>query len=143
MDLNALYTEIILQHSRSSQNRRHLPCATCHERGHSPSCGDDITIELQLEGGRVVDAAFTGQGCAISQASTSIMIDLIKGKTADEARQLADLFLAMIRQELPCGAELDVLGDAVALQGVAQMPARVKCAVLAWHTLQEAIQKGA
>ncbi|KLU39111.1 MAG: nitrogen fixation protein NifU [Peptococcaceae bacterium 1109] len=143
MDLSTLYTEIILQHSRSSQNRRHLPCATCHERGHNPSCGDDIVLELQLEGGRVVDAAFTGQGCAISQASTSIMIDLIKGKTEEEARELAETFLAMIKHELPQGAELDVLGDAVALQGVAQMPARVKCAVLAWHTLQQAMKTGA
>jgi nitrogen fixation NifU-like protein len=91
----------------------------------------------------VVDAAFTGQGCAISQASTSIMIDLIKGTTEEEARELAETFLAMIKHELPQGAQLDVLGDAVALQGVAQMPARVKCAVLAWHTLQQAMKTGA
>lgn len=143
MDLSALYTEIILHHSRSSQNRRHLSCATCKERGHNPACGDDILLELQLEEGRVVDAAFSGHGCAISQASTSIMIDLIKGKTIQEAQELVQTFLAMIRQELPGDAELRVLGDAVALKGVAQMPPRVKCAVLAWHTLQQAIEAGA
>ena len=143
MDLSTLYTEIILQHSRNSQNRRQLPCATCKERGHNPTCGDDITIELQVEDGRVVDAAFTGQGCAISQASTSMMIDLVRGKTTAEAQQLIDMFLAMIGQELGSDVDLNALGDAIALQGVAQMPARVKCAVLAWHTFQEAIKTGA
>lgn|SRR5690554_487280 len=143
MDLNSLYTEIILEHSRNPQNKRPLPCATCHERGHNPSCGDDITLELQLEEGRVVDAAFTGNGCAISQASTSMMIDLIKGKTTREASKLTETFLAMIKQDLENDVDLKQLGDAVALKGVAQMPARVKCAVLAWHTLQEAIKTGA
>lgn len=140
MDLNSLYTQIILEHSRNTKNKRELPCATCKERGHNPSCGDDITLELQLEDERVVDAAFTGVGCAISQASTSMMIDLIKGKTTNEVAQLTDTFLAMIRQELDNDASLRDLGEAVALKGISQMPARVKCAVLAWHTLQEAIK---
>lgn len=139
MNLNALYTELILEHSRNCENKRSLECATCSKRGYNPSCGDDITIELQVEEGKIIDAAFTGSGCAISQASTSIMIDLVKGRSAEEAQQLTEIFLGMIKREIKEEEQLEILDEAIAFQNISNMPARVKCAVLAWHTLTQAI----
>ena len=141
MDLNAIYTELILEHSRHSCNKGHLDCANCVERGYNPSCGDDITLEFYLSNGIIESAAFTGTGCAISQASTSIMIDLVKGKSVEEAVKLADTFLGMIKSEIHDEEKLEVLEDAVAFKNIANMPARVKCAVLAWRTLMEAVKK--
>lgn len=140
MNLNALYTELILEHSQNSEHKRELKSATCSERGHNPSCGDDITIKLLVEDGKIADAAFTGSGCAISQASTSMMIDLIKGRSAEEAQSLANIFLRMIKREISSEAKLELLDEAIAFQNISNMPARVKCAVLAWHTLTEAIK---
>lgn len=139
MDLNAIYTEIILEHSQNSQNKHRLCCPDCQKRGHNPSCGDDITIELKLDGDKIADAAFTGFGCAISQASTSMMIDLVRGKTATEAQGMADTFISMITRDIAQEEELEILEDAVAFKNISNMPARVKCAVLAWHTLMEAL----
>ena len=141
MNLDALYTDLILEHSRNCENKRRLECATCSKRGHNPSCGDDITIELLLEEGQILDAAFTGNGCAISQASTSMMIDLVKGRSAEEVQKLTDIFLKMIRREIKNEEELEILDEAIAFQNISNMPARVKCAVLAWHTLKEAIKE--
>ena len=98
MDLNQLYTELILEHSQNSENKGHLDHANCTERGRNPSCGDDITLELVCRGDIIEDASFTGSGCAISQASTSIMIDLIKGKSKEEAGELVNTFLSMIKR---------------------------------------------
>ncbi len=141
MDLNAIYTEIILEHSQSSHNKRQLQWPDCQERGYNPSCGDDITLELKLEQNRIAEAAFTGAGCAISQASTSIMIDLINDKPVGEALGLANTFLDMIKKQITEDSELEVLEDAVAFKNISNMPARVRCAVLAWRTLMEAINK--
>ena len=141
MDLNQLYTELILEHSQNSENKGHLDHANCTERGRNPSCGDDITLELVCRGDIIEDASFTGSGCAISQASTSIMIDLIKGKSKEEAGELVNTFLSMIKKELNDYDKLEMLEDAVAFQNIGNMPARVKCATLAWHTLREAITK--
>jgi nitrogen fixation protein NifU and related proteins len=139
MDLNSIYTEIIMEHNSSSHNKRHLEHAHCKEKGHNPSCGDEIELELKLSGDVIEDAAFTGSGCAISQASTSIMIDLIKGRSKAEALDLVRVFLSMIKREITEEAELERLEEAVALKNISNMPARVKCAVLAWHTLKECI----
>lgn len=139
MDLNQIYTQLIMEHNKSGHNKRSLSNPDKVERGHNPSCGDDISLELKLDGDKITDASFTGLGCAISQASTSIMIDLIKGKTVTEALQLVETFLAMIRREIKDQTQLQKLEDAVILQNISNMPARVKCAVLAWHTLKEAI----
>jgi nitrogen fixation NifU-like protein len=109
-------------------------------KGKNPSCGDEITIELQVEGGIVKEAAFTGIGCAISQASTDIMAELIRGKSVEDARRLANKFISMIKGELVDEDELEELDEALALKNVAHMPARVKCAVLAWHTLDDALK---
>ena len=98
-----------------------------------------ILLELRLNGNIIEDASFTGVGCAISQASTSMMIDLIKGITIEEALNLVETFIGMIKKEIIDEEELEKLEDAIVLQNISNMPARVKCAVLAWHTLKEAI----
>ena len=139
--LGDLYTEVIGEHSRSPENKGELAAATVRERGHNPSCGDEITLELQIENGIIKDAAFTGVGCAISQASTDIMIDLMRGKTVEEAQRLAQLFTAMIKREVTDDATLEELDEEIALKNISNMPARVKCAVLAWHTLEDVLKK--
>ncbi|MBF1705351.1 MAG: SUF system NifU family Fe-S cluster assembly protein [Selenomonas sp.] len=139
--LGDLYTEVIGEHSRSPENKGELAAATVRERGHNPSCGDEITLELQIENGIIKDAAFTGVGCAISQASTDIMIDLMRGKTVEEAQRLVQLFTSMIKREVTDDAALEELDEAIALKNISNMPARVKCAVLAWHTLEDVLKK--
>ena len=105
--------------------------------GVNPSCGDDIIINLKVDDNdKIVDGAFEGDGCAISQASADMMMDLIIGKSKDEALHLADIFLRMIKGSIT-DEEKDELEEAGVLQDVSHMPARVKCAVLGWHTIQE------
>ena len=132
--LEDIYTELIAEHSHATENRRQLPNATIKERGHNPSCGDDITLELEISNGIIKDAAFTGVGCAISQASTDMMIELLRGRNVDEAKKLAELFIAMIKGEVTDDDKLSQLDEAAALKNISNMPARVKCATLAWHT---------
>ena len=139
MDLNSIYTELIMEHSASKHNRRSLENPNVCEKGHNPSCGDEISLEVKFAGDIIEDMAFTGQGCAISQASTSIMIDLVKGKSKEEAIELVETFIGMIKREITDDEELEVLEDAFVFKNISNMPARVKCAVIAWHTLKEAI----
>ena len=139
--LEEIYTEVITEHSRCQENKHPLECATCCRKGHNPSCGDEITLELQVEDGTVKDAAFTGAGCAISQASTDIMIDLMRGKTVEEAKGLTEKFMAMIKRDITDDDELEDLEEAIALKNISNMPARVKCAMLAWRTMNEALAK--
>jgi len=141
MDLDSVYTELIMEHNKNSRNKHSLEAADLSEHGHNPSCGDDITLELKFDGDTISDAAFTGSGCAISQASTSIMIDLIKGKSIEEALDLVETFIAMIKKDIEDQQELRKLKDAMALKNISNMPARVKCAVLSWHTLKEALNE--
>lgn len=142
MDLKALYTDMLLQESNNKANRRELENPTFKELGHNPNCGDEITLELEMDGEIIKDASFVGEGCAISRASTSMMIDLIKGKNIFEAKELTEKFIGMIKKEVEVDDELiDALGDAVVLENVSNMPARVKCAVLAWHTLANVVDK--
>lgn len=141
MDLNSIYTELIMEHNASSHNRRHICNADVCEKGHNPSCGDEIELQIKYENEIIDELAFTGQGCAISQASTSMMIDLIKGKNKKEALELIDIFTKMIKREITDDEKLEVLDDAFILKNISNMPARVKCAVLAWHTLKEAMNK--
>ena len=138
--LEDIYTELIAEHSQSKDNRRHLEHATITERGHKPSCGDEITLELEVADGVIKDAAFSGAGCAISRASTDMMIELMRGKTIDEARRLAELFIGMIKGEVTDDTELEELDEAAALKNISTMPDRVKCATLAWHTLDTAVK---
>ncbi|MFW6229523.1 MAG: Fe-S cluster assembly sulfur transfer protein SufU [Halanaerobium sp.] len=141
MDLDSVYTELIMEHNKNSRNKHPLENADLSEHGHNPSCGDDITLELKFDGDIISEAAFTGSGCAISQASTSIMIDLIKGKSIEEALKLVETFIAMIKKDITDQKELRKLKDAMALKNISNMPARVKCAVLSWHTLKEALNE--
>lgn len=141
MDLNEIYTQLIMEHSSSKHNRRSLENPNLCEKGHNPSCGDEITLEIKVNGDIIEDLAFSGQGCAISQASTSMMIDLLKGKNKDEALELVDKFIGMIKREIDDEDLLEDLEDAIVLKNISNMPARVKCAVLAWHTIKEAFNK--
>lgn len=139
MEMDQIYTELILEYNQDKTNKRSIENADISERGHNPSCGDDLTLELKLQGDIIEDAAYTGQGCAISQASAAMMIELIKGKSIAEALHMVDLFLGMIKKEVENEDELEILEDAIALKNISNMPARVKCAVLAWHTLKAAL----
>ena len=129
------YNEVLLDHNLHPQHLHELPCATCSHAGLNPSCGDEITLHLQIRNGVVESGSYTGVGCAISQASADIMLDLIIGRTKEEALHLADLFRRMISGEITDDA-LDELEEAGVLQNISKMPARVKCAVLAWKTLE-------
>lgn len=107
--------------------------------GVNPSCGDDIWLKLKVEDGRITDGAFVGDGCAISQASADMMLDLIIGKSEEEAMKLAEIFLRMIKGEVT-DEEMDQLEEASVLKDISHMPARVKCAVLGWHTMEEMLK---
>lgn len=141
MDLKSIYSQLIMEHNRSGHNKGGLADPDIRERGHNPSCGDDITLELKFKDGIIEDASFTGVGCAISQASTSIMIDLVKGQGIDQALDLVETFIAMIKGEVADEDQLEKLEDALVFENISKMPARVKCAVLAWHALKEAVAK--
>ena len=136
-DLTDVYNELIMEHSMNSYNKKKLEKADYSEIGHNPNCGDEITLELKLNGNIIEDMAFSGHGCAISQASTSIMIDTLKGKTIEEAKEIIKTFIEMIKRETTDEEELKKLEDAIAFRNVANMPARVKCALLAWHTMED------
>lgn len=140
-DLDSIYTDVIMEHSTATYNKHKLQDATNSEHGHNPSCGDDITLEIKKDGDTITDLAFTGHGCAISQASTSIMIDLLKGKTVEQAIKLISIFIRMIKREDVSEEELNELEEAQALKNISNMPARVKCAELAWYTMQKLLEK--
>lgn len=137
---NSFYREIINDHNLRPAHKHALPEANCELRGVNPSCGDDITLQLKVKDGVIVDGAYTGDGCAISQASADIMLDLIIGRSEDEARRLADIFLRMIKGTVT-EDELEALEEAGALIDVSHMPARVKCAVLGWHTMENLLDE--
>lgn len=138
-DLSNIYNELIMEHSMNSYNKKKLENADYQQIGHNPNCGDEITLELKLNGNIIEDMAFSGQGCAISQASTSIMIDTLKGKTIEEAKEIVQTFIGMIKREIEDEETLKKLEDAIAFKNVSNMPARVKCALLAWHTIEKLI----
>ena len=139
-DLNDVYNELIMEHSMNSYNKRKLENADFSCMGHNPNCGDEITLEIKFNGNIIEDMAFSGHGCAISQASTSIMIDTLKGKTIDEAKEIIKTFIEMIKREIKDESELKKLEDAIAFKNVSNMPARVKCALLAWHTIEDMLK---
>ena len=140
MENRTFYNEILTDHNLHPLHKEKLPDANLVLEGVNPSCGDDIILQLKVEDGQVVDGAFEGSGCAISQASADIMLGMIVGKTEEEALKLGKLFLKMIQGEAT-DEEIDELEEASALKDISHMPARVKCAVLGWHTLEEALKK--
>ena len=141
MELKQLYTDLILEYNKDRTNKRKIADPTVHEHGHNPSCGDDIDIEVKIENGVIMDLAYTGSGCAISQASTAMMAELLQGQTVEEALRLCRLFLDMIRGKVTDEAQLEELEAAITLKDISKMPVRVKCATLGWHTLEMALEK--
>ena len=140
-DLTDIYNDLIMEHSMNSYNKKKIENPTFCEMGHNPNCGDEIEIQLKLNGNKIEDMAFTGHGCAISQASTSIMIDTLKGKTIEEAKEIIKTFIDMIKRETKNEEDLKKLEDAIAFKNISNMPARVKCALLAWHTIENILKK--
>lgn len=138
MENRSFYNEILTEHNMRPEFKHDLPDADIVLEGVNPSCGDDIFLKLKLEGDIIADAAFEGDGCAISQASADIMLSMIVGKKKDEALRMGKTFMKMIKGEAS-EEEIDSLEEASALRDIAHMPARVKCAVLGWRTLKEAL----
>jgi nitrogen fixation NifU-like protein len=138
VDSDELYQEIILDHNRSPRNWGSLPDASRSVKGHNPLCGDRLELWVKFDDDRVVDLSFTGEGCAISKASASMMTQAIKGKTRAEAEALFERFHALVTGTGDAEAK-ESLGKLQVFAGVARLPMRVKCASLAWHALHEAL----
>lgn len=134
-DNKNFYNEILIDHNLHPEHKHELSGASHEMRGYNPTCGDDITMKLKVENGIVVEGAFQGHGCAISQASADMMLDLVIGKSKEEALRLADIFVRMIKGTAT-EDEIEELEEAGVLKDISHMPARVKCAVLGWHTLE-------
>lgn len=132
------YNDILIDHNLHPLHKTKLENANFVLEGVNPSCGDDIVLQFYVENGIIKEGAFEGDGCAISQASADIMLDLVIGRTKEEALHLADLFVRMIKKECT-EEEIEELEEAGALQDISHMPARVKCAVLGWHTMEEVL----
>ena len=137
-DLRELYQQVILDHNRNPRNFRELPAATRRVEGYNPLCGDHYTVFVALDGDQIRDVSFTGNGCAISKASASVMTSTVKGKRTAEAQRMFDIFHKLVTGENAGLSEAE-LGRLAAFSGVSEFPARVKCATLAWHTLNSAL----
>lgn len=131
-----IYTAALMEHNAHPDYRYVMDAPTHTREGVNPSCGDALELALRIEDGTIAEAAFTGHGCAVSQASADIMADLIEGEPVETARHRCELFLGMIRGDVLDQAQLAALGEAAELASIARMPARVKCAELAWRTLE-------
>ena len=140
LNLTSLYQQLILEHYRKPRNKGELPEKTVDIHMANPVCGDEIRLQLQIEGDRIVDARHVGQGCSISQAAVSMMTNLLKDIELSEAGDLAEKFTAMMHGDGEVARDRS-LGDLRALQGVSKFPVRIKCALLAFDALQEAIKK--
>ncbi|AHE67821.1 Fe-S cluster assembly sulfur transfer protein SufU [Legionella oakridgensis] len=139
MNLRELYQEIIIDHNRNPRNHHEMANPTCQAKGFNPLCGDKVTIYVQLKDNVIQDISFLGCGCAISQASASLMTDVLRGKSVEEAHELFRRFHHMVTiAEDPAPQSMDKL---TVLAGVRAFPARVKCATLAWHTLESALKQ--
>jgi len=135
--LDDIYKEVILDHYKNPRNKRELPGAELSCTQNNPLCGDEITVFAHVEDGKVLEVTFQGAGCSISQSSASMMTEAVAGRTMDDARDLAARFRGMMAGEVE--PDEDAFGDLVALKGVVKYPIRIKCAVLSWDVLQEAL----
>jgi len=136
MDTKELYREILNEHNINPSHKNSITDATLELNGVNPSCGDNITLFLKTENDKIVDGGFTGSGCAISQASCDMMLDIVIGKQKEEALKYAEIFMNMIKGTAT-EEEIENLDEAAALQDISHMPSRVKCAVLGWRTMKE------
>ena len=136
--LNSLFQELILEHYKRPRNKGVLPDADVSVHMNNPTCGDEVHLQLRLKDGVIEEARFVGEGCSISQASISMMTQLVKGRTAAEALALADRFTAMMRGDAEAARDRS-MGDLRSLAGVAKFPVRVKCALLGWNALEESL----
>jgi nitrogen fixation NifU-like protein len=142
--LKELYQEVILDHSRHPRHYGALDDASHKAEGYNPLCGDRVTVYLKLgEDGRVADIRFEGKGCAISQASASMMTDMLKGRTQEDAEKLMEGFLHLVKGEEAQGLSEDDRETLDVMSGISEFPMRVKCATLAWHTYKNAVEEGA
>ncbi len=139
-DMDDLYREIILDHYRSPRNQQELADVDIETEGINPFCGDEVYLKMKLADGLVNGVSFRGVGCSISQASASMLTEVIKGKSLDEAENIYLLFREMMQGKDPSDAELDTLGEVESLAGVKNFPIRIKCAMLSWAALEEGIK---
>jgi nitrogen fixation NifU-like protein len=137
-ELSDLYQDLILDHSKSPHNFRVMDPSDRHAEGYNPLCGDQVTVYLKLDGTLIQDISFQGKGCAISKASASVMTDAVKNKTSGEAEALFEQFQKLVTGKNTLSAE--DLGKLAAFSGVHEFPTRIKCAVLAWHTMRSALE---
>jgi nitrogen fixation protein NifU and related proteins len=135
-DLNELYQQVILDHCKKPRNFHEMPAATSFAQGHNPLCGDKLKLFLALEGDKIADASFVGEGCCISKASASLLTDNVKGKSKAEVQQMFDLVHEMVMS----GKVNGDVGKLAVFAGVHKYPARVKCAILSWHALMAALK---
>ena len=138
-ELRDLYQDVILDHSKAPRNFRELPAANHKAEGFNPLCGDRFTIYVTTDGGAISDISFQGSGCAISKASASMMTQSLKGKTKAEAAKIFERFHRLVTGQEPANGEAEI-GKLTVFSGVSEFPVRVKCATLAWHTLQAALE---
>lgn len=136
-----IYTAALMEHNAHPDYKYDIQDADFEHEGINPSCGDEMVLKLKVADGVITEAAFTGHGCAVSQASADIMADLITGETIEEAKRLAGLFLSMIRGDELTEEDYEDLDEAAQLKDISHMPARVKCAELAWRTLDGMLDK--
>ena len=139
-DLRDLYQELILEHSKAPRNYRTLPAADHQAEGYNPLCGDRFTVYLQMEGDAIRDISFQGSGCAISKSSASMMTQILKGKTKEEADKIFERFHELVTGHADRNGDQADMGKLAVFSGVSEFPTRVKCATLAWHTLQAALE---
>jgi nitrogen fixation protein NifU and related proteins len=142
-ELQDLYQELILDHNRHPLNLREMPDATRSVEADNPLCGDQLRLYVRIEGDRIADISFQGQGCAISMASASLLTERLKGASVDEARALFDQVHRALTAAEDTPVDEDVLGKLAALVGVRRYPMRVKCATLSWHAMRAALEPDA
>ena len=141
MDLSSIYNEIVMEHSSNSPYKTDLGKDAVCALGHNPNCGDEIKLQAIVKDGIIEDLAFSGHGCAISQSSTSLMIETLLGKKVSQAKKIIKIFIKMIKRESITEKEKSLLKNCAIFENVSNMPSRAKCATLSWHTLDDLLKQ--